>query len=600
MVLFNSRDINYKKPFGAAQSGEEITLTVGVHRKVGALALFVVLRGEEHKRLELKKTGERGEFDFFSLTFSLNTAGLYFYRFEIEFSGGIKFVGKGKGGEAVIADWLPEWQLTVYASGFNTPDFIKGGIVYHIFADRFARAEGIPFCKKGIFKQWNEDVSTSGRDGKYRADDFFGGNLKGIMGKLDYLKSLNVTLIYLSPIFEAFSNHRYDTGDYFKIDPLLGTEQDLRMLIDEAAQRGIGIMLDGVFNHTGSDSVYFNKYGNYPGRGAWQGKDSPYYDWYTFTRDGNDYLSWWGIKNVPSIKRGAVGFQEMIAGAGGVIEKWTSMGLKGWRLDVADELSLDFISKIRNKLKSIDPCALLIGEVWEDASNKISYGEQRQYFNGQLLDGVMNYPFRELILSFVLNKNVDRFTEGVERITENYPPQALDVCLTLLGSHDTVRAINALSDVSADGLSKREKKLRALTPAEYDKAKQRLTLAGLLQYFLPGVPSVYYGDEAGMQGWDDPINRRPFTSNPDTDILSHYIKLGNLRAKYKNSFTAPLQFECGGDYLKIIRGELAAIINVSEKNLPIKNIENTSRTFDLLSSMPIGELAAGRFIVIKR
>ena len=249
------------------------------------------------------------------------------------------------------------------------------------------------------------------------------------MGKLDYLKSLNVTLIYLSPIFEAFSNHRYDTGDYFKIDPLLGTEQDLRMLIDEAAQRGIGIMLDGVFNHTGSDSVYFNKYGNYPGRGAWQGKDSPYYDWYTFTRDGNDYLSWWGIKNVPSIKRGAVGFQEMIAGAGGVIEKWTSMGLKGWRLDVADELSLDFISKIRNKLKSIDPCALLIGEVWEDASNKISYGEQRQYFNGQLLDGVMNYPFRELILSFVLNKNVDRFTEGVERITENYPPQALDVAL---------------------------------------------------------------------------------------------------------------------------------------------------------------------------
>ena len=177
---------------------------------------------------------------------------------------------------------LPDWQLTVYDKSFVVPDTIKGGVIYHIFADRFAHAGKDVQPRYGYLKKWGEKVTVREPDGSYRANDFFGGNFKGITGKLDYLASLGVTEIYLSPIFESSSNHRYDTGDYMKIDPLLGTEDDFRELITQARKRGIGIILDGVFNHSGADSVYFNQLGHYDSVGAYQSKDSPYYDWYYF------------------------------------------------------------------------------------------------------------------------------------------------------------------------------------------------------------------------------------------------------------------------------------------------------------------------------
>ncbi len=599
MVLYNSFDPNYKQPFGALECGGNLSITFPVHHSIRAQAVYIVIRGEQALRLPLLKVKSQKDYDFFHISFTLDKEGLYFYRFEIDFKEGIRFVGRGERGKAKIGDWLPEWQQAVYKQGFATPDFIKGGIVYHIFVDRFARTEGAAFCKQGVFKCWNEDVSTSDRDGKYRANDFYGGNLKGIIGKLDYLASLNVSLIYLSPIFKAYSNHRYDTGDYFTIDELIGSEQDFSELIAQAKQYGIGIMLDGVFNHTGSDSIYFNKYGNYDSIGAWQGKQSPYYNWYTFLDEKKGYLSWWGIKNVPSIRRDALGFQEMIAGSAGVLEKWTSFGVAGWRLDVADELSLDFIKKIRDKLKSLNQQTLLLGEVWEDASNKISYGEQRQYFNGNLLDGVMNYPFRELILQLIKDKDIGKFIEGVEAIIENYPKQALDTCLVMLSSHDTVRAINELSGASCTGLSKREKKLRNLTLTEYSKGKKRLKLASFLQYFLPGVPSIYYGDEVGMQGWDDPINRRPFTANPDKELLAHYIELGKLRAKYKPHFTSLIKLTSKKGCLFLQRGGLTGIVNLSGATLSLQELLSTNNITDELTGKVIALLDDMQFTVLK-
>ncbi len=599
MVLYNSHDLKYKQPFGALEGGSKLAITFPVHKKVGAKAVYIVFRGECNLRLALDKIDSQNDYDIFQCVCTLDKEGLYYYRFEIKYKGGIKFVGKGKDGVAKIADWLPEWQLTVFKQGYTTPDFIKGGIVYHIFADRFARAEGIPFDKKGVFKHWSEDISISSRDGKYRADDFFGGNFKGIVNKLDYLADLNVSLIYLSPIFQAFSNHRYDTGDYFTIDSLLGTEQDFRELVTQAKQRNIQIILDGVFNHTGSDSLYFNKYGNYDGIGAWQGGHSQYYDWYTFL-DNGDYLSWWGIKNVPSIRRDAYAFQDMIAGAGGVIEKWTSFGIKGWRIDVADELSVEFIKKIRDKLKSLDSQALLIGEVWEDASNKISYGEQRQYFDGNLLDGVMNYPFRELILDYIKGSDIHSFVTGVNSIIENYPKQALDTCLVMLSSHDTIRIINELSGADCVSLSKRERKRRLLTADEYQIGRQKLKVASLLQYFLPGVPCIYYGDEVGMQGWDDPINRRPFTAHPDTDILAHYVRLGKIRAEYRHCFTQPISLQVVADCLFLQRGELIAIVNISGKAVPLLQLMDCEQVFDLMCNQEVESIANMQFIVINK
>ena len=468
MVLFNSRDTKYKKPFGAVATGEVVEITFPVSQKIKASEVYLIIRNHKAQKLHLNKIAEENGYDIFNINFNLNKAGIYFYRFEIKVEEGLKFVGKDKGCKAKIEDWLPEWQLTVYDEKFKTPDFIKGGIIYHIFVDRFAKAGETVKPRYGVSKDWSEDITIADNDGRYRANDFYGGNFQGIISKLDYLKSLNVTMLYLSPIFESSSNHRYDTGDYFKIDSVLGTEEDFKELIKKAKEKGIYIMLDGVFNHTGSDSVYFNKDNHYSSVGAYQGKESPYYNWYTFLND-KDYLSWWGIKNVPTIRWDALGFQDMIAGQNGVLEKWTKLGVVGWRLDVVDELSIPFVKKIREKIKELSEDNLIIGEVWEDATTKESYGQLREYFLGNELDGVMNYPFKESIISFMKTRDIDAFILRVMDIIDNYPKAALDVSMSLLSTHDTIRIINALSEDDIKGLDKKGRKEKLLTEKEYNK-----------------------------------------------------------------------------------------------------------------------------------
>lgn len=426
-------------------------------------------------------------------------------------------------------------QLTVYDADFKTAEWLKGKIIYHIFPDRFKRIEDGKRPEFGRFKRWSDELTIFDPDGVYRANDFYGGNIKGIISELDYLVSLGVGAIYLSPIFESHSNHRYDTGDYTKIDPLFGTEEEFAELIAEADKRGIGIILDGVFNHTGADSLYFNKFGNYPGVGAYQSPESPYYDWYTFTSYPDVYDCWWGVTVVPTVKRNCAAFQEFIAGNGGVIEKWTSKGVKGWRLDVADELSSEFIEEIRKKVKSMGDIAL-IGEVWEDASTKVSYGEKRKYLFGNELDGTMNYPFRTAILNLFKDRSAAAFVNAVMSIVENYPKDALYSSMSLLGTHDTVRIITALGD-EHNMRSKSERLLYRMGAEEYRSAKTKLKAASALQYFLPGLPTVYYGDEIGMQGFEDPINRRPFARGfEDPELLAHYRYLGRIHREFTDDF----------------------------------------------------------------
>ncbi|MBR5174061.1 MAG: glycoside hydrolase family 13 protein, partial [Clostridia bacterium] len=415
---------------------------------------------------------------------------------------------------------------------------------YQIFPDRFNKGEDRAFSKRGRFHgDWYDrpDFAREGVD--YRADDFYGGNIKGVIDKLDYLVSLGVSAIYFNPVFESSSNHRYDTGDYLKIDNLFGDEAEFEELILKAKEKGIGIILDGVFNHTGADSLYFNKFGNYPTLGAYQSKESPYYNWFYFDNFPDRYGCWWGSTVVPTVNKSAEGYRNLILGENGVIEKWTKMGVAGWRLDVVDELPIDFTTDLCKKIKEVNPDCSIIGEVWEDASTKVAYSEWRPYFMGEQLDGVMNYPFKEAIISLMLGGKTKDFVSSITHILENYPKANLDVNMNLIGSHDTARILTVLSGVTPP-YRKEDRASFAMDGELYALAKRRLKIASALQYFLPGVPCLYYGDEAGAYGYEDPLNRGTYPwGREDGDLVDHYQRLGNLRKEYQNLFLGETSFE---------------------------------------------------------
>ena len=567
----------HKKPYGASVANQATTITFPIDSNMRIDRMFVVLRqifGKEgevlcgrNERIELPFSYAKDGIDYFVGTFALSEWGIWKYRFEGEFANGdLAFFGRGLDGTAIRGDWLPEWQLTVTECDYKTPNWAKRGVIYQIFADRFCKKGNIPFTKRGrLHSDWYERPDIA-EDGKvYRADDFFGGNIEGIISKLDYIQSLGVKCIYLSPIFKSCSNHRYDTGDYLAIDELFGTEEQFKRLLDEANDRGIEIMLDGVFNHTGADSKYFNREGTYDTLGACQSKQSPYYDWYYFTHYPDEYACWWGSTVVPTVNKSAQGYRNLVLGENGVIDKWSKLGVKGWRLDVVDELPIDFTYDLCSRIKDEDKDMLIVGEVWEDASTKIAYSEWRPYFMGKQLDSVMNYPFKEAILAYTLDGDKDAFISRVGDILEHYPKQSLDCLMNLIDSHDTARAITTLSGVKPP----RDKRDRAdfrLSREQYDLAKRRLQFASTLQYVLPGVPCVFYGDEAGVQGWEDPLNRGTYPwGREDTDLINHYQTLGKFRENYAEFLQGETHFVPDADKLVMQRvceqGTLEVVAN---------------------------------------
>ena len=432
-VYFDPLDKNYKSVTGAAEEGERIIFRIAVSG-AGNCALFVCKDGEEPTEYKAERQD-----DLFRFSVNLKS-GLYFYFFTVD---GV-FVGRGKRGAAEINS-TERYQLTVYKKT-ESPSRFYGGIMYQIFPDRFFRAEGYGNADgKRLKEKWGDTPDyLPDSFGKIRNDDFFGGNFEGIREKAEYLARLGVTAIYLNPVFKARSNHRYDTGDYFKFDPLLGTEEDFKRLIHTMHTRGIAVVLDGVFNHTGDDSVYFNKYGNYPSVGAYQSQKSEFYPWYDFSEYPEKYASWWGIETLPSVKKDCAAFQRFIAGDGGVLDKYFSLGIDGIRLDVADELSDGFLDIINERVKKYGVEKIIIGEVWEDATNKIAYGKRRRYFQGGELDSVMNYPLKDAIISFVLNGDADALAETVKEQIDHYPRFALANLMNVLGTHDTARILTVL------------------------------------------------------------------------------------------------------------------------------------------------------------
>lgn len=519
----------YRSPFGAVQLGGTVVLGIDVWGEdaVGAtLRVWTDERGEELLPMEGACEGDHVHY---SVSYTPAQTGVVWYSFDLAASDGATWrYGAREGWTTGEGDFAygnpPSFQLTVYAPRQTQPDWYKNGIVYQVFPDRFARGadwreraeKALAAHREGPARVLVEDWDTppaykKSEDGDILEWDFYGGTLRGVREKLDYLADLGVTVIYLNPIFEAASNHRYDTADYLRIDPMLGDEEEFCALAREARERGISIMLDGVFNHCGQDSRYFNRYGNYPEPGAWQGDESPYRDWFFFNEDGT-YDGWWGNPDLPDVNEKSPEYRKLICGQDGVVRKWLRAGARGWRLDVADELSDGFIEDIKAAMVAERPDGALVGEVWEDASNKMAYGKLRQYFEGTELDGTMNYPLRTALLAFVRNQiGAPEMAARLEQLRENYPRDAFFSCLNLLGSHDRERLFTMLGDApDPDTLSDEECAAFRLDEGHASLAMSRLWLTVLLQMTLPGVPCVYYGDERGMEGFRDPYNRAAF------------------------------------------------------------------------------------------
>lgn len=517
-AFHNSQSKGYRNPFGAVKKGTkvEIILETEVFSKVELNLTFFNER-KENIVMNYENMGGLGA-RYKAEVYTEDELGLINYYFTIENNDNKYFYGNNEealGGEGKIYTENPKpYQITVYENQY-IPSWYKEGVVYQIFIDRFFNGNedghiNSPKRNSFIYSNWyDEPMYIKNMDGSIARWDFYGGNIRGVINKLPYLKDLGISIIYLNPIFKAFSCHKYDTGDYEKIDEMFGSEEDFKELCLKAKENGIRIILDGVFNHTGANSRYFNKFGEYEGVGAYESKKSPYYNWYRFREFPNDYECWWGDKNLPDVEELEPSYLDyIITGRNSISAKWINFGASGWRLDVADELPDKFIELLKQRIRKEDRESILIGEVWEDASNKISYGEKRKYLFGNELDSVINYPFRQAIIDYIIG---DMTAENCKRhmlsIYENYPRDIFYSNMNLLGNHDTERILTKLrGDI------------------------RNLELAVLMIMTLPGVPLVYYGDEAGLTGGKDPDNRKTYPWGKEkSEILSIYKKLISLR-----------------------------------------------------------------------
>ena len=589
-ILFDSKQIRYKEPFGTLVPGQTCTLHIHIPSSVAATQVQCVLEQENggpEAAEPLTFLETRGAYDVFRGSFCLKKPGLYFYYFRITAATGPFRLFKV--GDDTNMEAGDRWQVSCIPADFITPDWAKGATIYQVFPDRFHREGSCDLMGKlepyTVHEDWYEEVEWRPTDeGLILNNDFYGGNFRGITEKMDYIASLGTTILYLNPISKSFSSHRYDTGDYKTPDPMLGTEEEFTALCDAAHARGIRVILDGVYSHTGSNSLYFDKDRTFGGNGAYCSEKSPYYSWYTFYNYPDSYHCWWDFDTLPTVKKTDPAFVEyIITGEDSVVEHWLKLGADGYRLDVVDELPNEFVALLKKRIRAIKPDALLIGEVWEDASNKIAYGIRRRYFVDGVLDSAMNYPFRTAILNFLKGWDDGRgVKDTVMTVAENYPPQVLHCNMNLLGTHDTPRILTALVD-DFDG-SREEKARRHLSRNQYDVAVERLYMASFLQYTLPGSPSLYYADEAGMEGYKDPFNRRTYPwGRENRELLAHYRQLGQLRKEQACLRRGNIQFFCAGDH------KLGFTRKLDGKQLYIY----LNRSHDVWE-VPAGELLFGR------
>ena len=588
--VFDSRSEFCKSPYGAAPCGSDVVFHVRPLTRDGYSRCVLVARREfsgEEIQMELLPEAVDGERTRFTGVLTApSEPELLWYHFRLIRSDGSTALLDQSGWQETGE--IQSWQLTVYEKT-ATPLWFGGGVVYQIFPDRFCRLS-LPdptglVGNRWVHENWNDQpVWAPDPDGEVRNRDFFGGSLNGITAKLDDLAALGVTVLYLNPIFESASNHRYNTADYLNVDPLLGTNEEFEVLCREAAKYGIGIVLDGVFSHTGSDSRYFNREGRYGEGGAYRDPNSPYRSWYDFDpKYKGGYRSWWGFETLPEVNEETPSFVEFITGEGGVIDTWLRRGAVGFRLDVADELPDEFIEKIRTAVKRVSPEKFLLGEVWEDATTKFGFDHRRTYLLGKGLDSVMNYPFKNSVLDFVKGKPAQQAANEILSICEHYPAPAINTALNFLSTHDTERALTVIADEPANGRGREWQSGRSVTGEAYEEGMLRLRMAYAIIYTLPGVPCLYYGDEIGMQGYRDPFNRAFFCWDSHEERLRPVLaQLAQLRHSCEAFRTGELRVLRAEDgilhYQRIGKTETAEIIVNRSEHIIVEPLASGKHT----------------------
>jgi len=557
----------YRRPFGAVRCGDRLELGVRILSGRVESASLVLYGDELREEYEMER---RGDMLSVSLDAPDKPAALW-YLFKIETEDSCHWLCPDESSYRgrLFSGEKEGFRLTVFRRDFDTPAWFRGCNMYQIFPDRFGFSaretaeRGIEYHKAlGQSPELHGDLSESVRwqprkfEKAYSPDDFYGGTLQGIIDRLPYLRELGMNCLYLNPVFEARSNHRYDTSDYMRIDPILGTNEDFARLAAECDRLGMRLVLDGVFSHTGADSVYFNRYGNYPSAGACQGKKSPYYDWYDFKRFPSEYRSWWGFKDLPEVEETNPQWQDfIISGEDSVVKTWLRRGAGGWRLDVADELPDEALSLIRKAAKEVKPEALVLGEVWEDAVIKESFGGRRNYALGYSLDTVMNYPLRTAVLDFAhFRTDAYQLRDFLIAQQMNYPKPMYYTLMNLLGSHDVERLRSNLAvDVAIKSLSREDQLKIHFSPEALERALLLEKLCAELIYSMPGMPSLYYGDEQGMCGVGDPFNRLPFKEG-EQELHDYYARIANRRRNSPVLQTGEALFSaCSADVLTVLR-----------------------------------------------
>jgi cyclomaltodextrinase / maltogenic alpha-amylase / neopullulanase len=580
-IAFDSRSAAHKQPFGAVVAGTPIDFAIDALPGVEKMTLVIekrrlegnqeVLEYSEVARVPMSNAAQ-GTRERWRATHRFADISIYGYWFESQIAGqryayqnnrnALHWTReKGTGGVGEVSE-LPSAQSairrfrqTVYAADFKVPEWAADVVYYYIFPERFRNGDRTndpqpgrdKYQSHGVerHKTWTEKPfrpgSGDGSDAVFN-NDFFGGDLAGIIDKLDYIKELGANTIYMTPVFKAPSNHKYDTADFKQIDPAFGTNADFERLTREAKKRGIRVIPDTSLNHVGSDSIYFDRFGNHAGQGAFEGgrinPSSPYFDWFTFDAGQKDadkqYKGWVGVNDLPELNKASPAWRNFAyKNRDSVMKTWLDRGAAGWRMDVAPWVPDDFWREWRAEIKRHKPDALTISEAWFDCS---------KYLLGDMFDSTMNYVFRNAVLEYAAGGKGSDLVASLEAIREAYPPQAHSALMNLLSTHDAARALHqfGFQDDTKDA-------------AVIALAKQRLLLAVFLQMTYPGAPAIYYGDEVGVTGGDDPFNRATYPwedmgGKPDTALLAEFKRLTKQRH----------------DHAILRRGKLLAPLHVDE------------------------------------
>ncbi len=575
---------------GAFSIDSTVRFDVTVPRRLGAagVVLRIARDGEEYGDIPLE-LGEGNVYsDNFSITLDLKNlcagseSGLFYYEFLFLRGYETLFTDTYNNVDFELSQSSAgRFRLLIYSADYKVPSWFGNNIVYHIFVDRFCKTKKFPLRDGTVLDDdWDDGIPQYADvpGGDVENNVFFGGDLDGITQNLDYLEGFGVGTIYLSPIFDSPSNHKYDTADYTHIDDMFGGEDAFDRLVSETKKRGIKIILDGVFNHTGDDSKYFDRYGKYGTDGAYQTQASPYFKWYNFKNYPDEYECWWNIKIMPRLKQERRECRSYFTSRDGICAEYVKRGIAGWRLDVADELCDEFLDELRQSVKQYsDGEAVIIGEVWENAAEKQSYGKRRRYFQGKQLDSVMNYPLRNGIIDFVMRGDGNMLYDILTEIYSSYPRKVCDALMNLVGTHDTERILTVLGDAGTESMSNPELAVFKLSDSQRGMAKKRLMVASVLQYTVYGTPSLYYGDEAGVEGGRDPFCRLPYPwGRQDEQLMQHYKTLGKIRREQK--------VYRGGDFKILDHGNGYFAFERSldgESVITVANSGNADHTFEL-------------------